>query len=582
MSLAACGGSSGSGGGGGGGGKFQGGGSAGSGKDATAKGPAQPVPNAVSGGTVTVLLPSPDTGPSTLDPTAGWSVTGNSIQQDLVNRSLTTFHLDSKTGKMVLVPDLATDLGTHNKNYTQWSFTLKPGIKFDNGKPVTAQDIAFAVSRSFDANAVAGAGTAYSTQYFMDGSKYKGPYDKSSKGKKYSGVSVAGNKITIKMSRPFPDMDYWGSFMAMGPIPPGSVSNPPNYGRKPWATGPYKVQSFVPEKELVLVRNTQWDPKTDASRHNYPDKWIFKFNQDNATVDALLTSGNSASQTTITTNVLATDYQKAKSKLGARLVQGATACTAFSTPDYDKITNLKIRQAIAYAYPYQDAWSAGGEVVGVTRVPGNAILPPGMIGRKEYGPINGQQVSYDPKKAAALLKQAGIKPNTYKLTWVYKAGDPQAAAAKAQVAAGYKAAGFVPNPLPYNGSLYDVWTAKDTDKTPAGRLANKTNIDGVAWCADWPSALTFIPPLLQTGQTYNTAHFSVPSIDQQMTKISTLPLAKQPAAWANLDKTIETKYLPMINTGYINNLFAYGSKIGNFNNDGQIGAPDYRDIYVMK
>ncbi|HET9499539.1 MAG TPA: ABC transporter substrate-binding protein [Marmoricola sp.] len=588
LSLAACGSGSGDGGDNGGdGAKYQQG-ISGADKDATAKGPAQPIPNAVKGGTVTVLLPSPDTGPATLDPTAGWSVTGNSIQQDLVNRSLTTFKQDPETGNMILVPDLATDLGTPNKDFTEWKFTLKDGIKYDNGKPVTAEDIKFGIMRSFDGNngtaggGVAGAGTEYSAKYFLGGDKYNGPYDKTTKGQEYEGVTVDGNTITIKMSSPFPDMDYWGSFMAMGPIPQGKVSDPPGYGNKPWATGPYKVESFQPEKELVLVRNDQWDPATDPARHAYPDKWVFKFDQDAQTTDALMLSNNEASKTTLTTSMLAENYSDAKQKLGDRLVQGSTMCTAFTTFDMDKITDLKVRQAIAYAYPYEDAWAAAGEVVGVTRTMGDAILPPGTSGRESYGPINGEKVSHDPEKAKALLKEAGIEPGTYKLTWVYKANDPQAAAGKNQIARAYKEAGFVPNPLPYDGSLYDVWTAPKDGKDTAARLNRATNLDGVAWCSDWPSALTFIPALLRSGATYNTSGYDNKEADARMDEIVTLPLDEQPKAWADLDKKITTEDFPMMNTGYINNLMLVGEKIGGFMNDPAMGAPNYRDIYVMK
>jgi peptide/nickel transport system substrate-binding protein len=588
LSLAACGSDGDGGSDGGDGAQYKEGGAEGSGKDAEAKGPAQPIPNAVKGGTVTVLLPSPDVGPATLDPTAGWSVTGNSIQQDLVNRSLTTFRQDRETGQMVLVPDLATDLGTPNDDYTEWKFTIKDGIKYDNGKPVTAEDIAFGIARSFDGNngtegaGIAGAGTEYSAQYFLNGDKYNGPYDESTKGQEYDGVEVNGNEITIKMRKPFPDMDYWGSFMAMGPIPKGKVSNPPGYGNKPWATGPYKVESFQPERQLVLVRNDQWDPATDPARHNYPDKWVFKFDQDAQTTDALMLSNNEASKTTLTTSVLAENYSDAKEKVGERLVQGQTACTAFTTFNMDKIDDIKIRQAIAYAYPYEDAWAAAGEVVGVTRTMGTSILPPGMVGRESYGPINGEEVSHDPEKAKALLEEAGVEPGTYKLTWVYKANDPQAAAGKDQIARAYKEAGFVPNPLPYDGSLYDVWTAPEDGNTPESRLTRETNLDGTAWCSDWPSGGTFIPALLRTGATYNTADYSNKEVDAQMDKIATLPLEEQPAAWAELDKKITTEDFPMMNTGYINNLMIYGEKIGGFMNDGQIGAPNYRDMYVMK
>ena len=80
--------------------------------------------------------------------------------------------------------------------------------------------------------------------------------------------------VTIQLSMPFPDMDYWGAFMAMGPAPLGKVSDPPEYGRSPLSTGPYKVESFRPSEELVLVKNDAWVADSDPARHQYADKWI--------------------------------------------------------------------------------------------------------------------------------------------------------------------------------------------------------------------------------------------------------------------------------------------------------------------
>src|SRR5512138_1745126 len=59
-------------------------------KDATMQGPAPDIEGATAGGTITVFLPG-DPGPTDLDPTNGWSVTGNSIQQALTSRSLTQY-----------------------------------------------------------------------------------------------------------------------------------------------------------------------------------------------------------------------------------------------------------------------------------------------------------------------------------------------------------------------------------------------------------------------------------------------------------------------------------------------------------
>ena len=78
-----------------------------------------------------------------------------------------------------------------------------------------AEDVAYAISRSFAIEELPD-GPTYQLQFFLDGDTYKGPYkDKAP----YKGVVVDGNDITIKMSRPFPEMDYYASFPVFTGIP---------------------------------------------------------------------------------------------------------------------------------------------------------------------------------------------------------------------------------------------------------------------------------------------------------------------------------------------------------------------------
>jgi peptide/nickel transport system substrate-binding protein len=42
------------------------------------------------------------------------------------------------------------------------------------------------------------------------------------------------------------------------------------------------------------------------------------------------------------------------------------------------------------------------------------------------------------------------------------------------------------------------------------------------------------------------------------------------------------EYFPIIPTAFRNDLYMFGSSIGNPSGDGQIGAPNYKDIYVMQ
>lgn len=554
-------------------------------KDPERQAPAADIDGAAAGGTITVYLPS-DPGPDSLDPTEGWSVTGNSIQQALTSRSLTQYARDDN-GKMILVPDLATDLGTPNDDFTSWTFTLRDDATWENGDVITPQEVAFGIARSMDSDTFpAGAGTEYSQTYFQGAGAYgdeppadayKGPYTgKDPDGTGWGGVTIDGQDITINMAKPFPDMDYWGAFMAMGPAPLGDAAQPPNYGKKILSNGPYKVDSFTPGEELVLSKNDQWDPNTDPARHQYADQWIFKFTADQAQTDQIMLSDNAESQTSISAALGSDNYTNGKSTLGDRLVQQSAQCGSFSAPDYTKITDINIRKALAYAYPYEDIWQAQGEVPGVTRIPANSVMPPGMAGKKEYF-VDGEQFTYSPEKSLELLSEAGYSlDKPFEITNIYFEPDALAVAAQKVYETGMAAAGFKVTGIPVQESPYNTWLNPDDE------INQSLNVRGVNWCSDWPSGLTMLPPLLKTGAAYNTAQYSNPDTDARMDEIPSLPLEEQADAWGELDETIATTDFPLIPTAFRNDLFVFGSKIGNPTGDGALGAPNYKDLYIAQ
>ena len=80
-----------------------------------------------------------------------------------------------------LVPDLATDLGTVSSDATTWTFRIQSDVKFENGTVVTAQDVKYAIERTYD-RSVLGNGPSY-FQVLLTDPDYPGPYkDKSATG----------------------------------------------------------------------------------------------------------------------------------------------------------------------------------------------------------------------------------------------------------------------------------------------------------------------------------------------------------------------------------------------------------------
>ena len=211
---------------------------------------------------------------------------------------------------MVLVPDLATDLGTPNEDFTEWTFTIRDDATWEDGKPVTAEEVAWGISARWTPTRSRPVPARVLPDLLLAGREVQGSLHRQGQDLR-DGVTVDGQDITIKMAKPFPDMDYWGAFMAMGPAPLGKASDPPDYGKNPLSTGPYKVESFRPNETLTLVKNDQWDPDSDPARHQYADKWIFKFNEDQAKVDQIMLSDNTESQTSISTALGSNNYDRA-------------------------------------------------------------------------------------------------------------------------------------------------------------------------------------------------------------------------------------------------------------------------------
>ncbi|HEY2877977.1 ABC transporter substrate-binding protein [Nocardioides sp.] len=544
-------------------------------QDASAKGPVT-ISGAKTGGIVTVLtLTGVQT---TIDPSEVYYVDTSSILSGLVTRSLTQYKYDPSTKQMILVPDLATDLGTHNDNYTQWKFTIRPGVKWgENGKPVTAQDVAFGMTRCMDAATFpTGACPYYSNAYFKGGSKYKGMY--TDPGSKFNGIKVNGQTITINMAKPFPDMPYWGTFPANGPVPSDkTVSDPKNYKKHPWSTGPYMIKSFNQSKELVLKKNPYWEASTDPARTQYPDGYDFKLQQQSEKIDQIMLADTGTGQTSLTyDDLLAPDFQQMKQKAPDRLTLGGSPCTYYWAPDNRKITNKKVREALSWAYPYKNVILAGGLIPNVNAIPATNLMPPGLPGRTAYNVTGRQGFNSDPAKAKALLKSANAMG--YEIKFLFRTDDPISVKGKDAIVKGLTEGGFKATPVPTTTANYPA--ARDN-------TSEDINVRSAGWCSDWPSGSTWLPTVLGSTDPdkshsfgANFSAFGNKAADNQMNAIQTMPLEKQADAWNALDKQIATKYFPLFTTYYTGIAQAHGSKIMGDNDDNTLGMPTWKDIWV--
>jgi peptide/nickel transport system substrate-binding protein len=576
LALSACGGSGSSSNAGSGDDVNSHGGDTGNFQDAKAQGPVT-ISGAQKGGTVTVMTLTGMT--TTMDPSESYYTDTSSILSGLITRSLTQYKYDPTSKQMVLVPDLATDLGTHNDNYTKWSFTIRKGVKWgENGKEITANDVAFGMKRCMDAATFpTGACQYYSNAYFKGGENYKGMY--TDPGSKYNGITVNGDTITIKMAKPFPDMPYWGTFPANGPIPQGKVSDPKTYKNHPWSAGPYMIDKFSPAKEMTLKRNPNWDPNTDPARTQYPDGYDFKLQQPSEKIDQILLADSGDGQTTLTyDDLLAPDFAKMKQQSPERLTLGGSPCTYYWAPDNRKITSKKVRQALQFAYPYKNAILAAGLIPGVNAIPASNLMPPGLPGRTPYNTTGHKAFQTDPAKAKSLLKSANAMG--YEIKFLFRTDDPVNIKVKDAVVKALTEAGFKATPVPTTTANYVV--ARDNTK-------EDINVRSAGWCSDWPSGATWLPTVFGSTDPNKTnsfgtnySAFSNKSMDSKIDSIQKLPLDQQAAAWNSLDKEIAQKYFPLFATYYTGIAQAHGSKIQGDFDDNTVGMPTWKNIWVSQ
>ncbi|MBA2443951.1 MAG: hypothetical protein H0V49_01300 [Nocardioidaceae bacterium] len=531
-------------------------------------GAAPDIEGAEPGGTMKVISIN---GLNSMDPSESYYVNTASILSGLVTRSLTQYVYNPDTKQMTLIPDLATKIPVGNEDLTEWTMELREGVKWENGDPVTPEELAYGIKRSFDRESFP-EGAAYSNDYFLDGDKYKGPYKS---GTKYKGIEIDGNKLTFKMSKPFPDFPYWGAFPAMGPIPlDEKINEPSKYALHPWSTGPYMFGKYTPEKALELVKNPEWDPETDPGRRQLVDSYQMEFDVPTAKIDQILLEDD---PNTITyDNISATVFPKFQQEAQDRLVVGSDPCTFMWFPDYREITDINVRKALAYAYPYGDAYAAGGYIEGVTRTFGTNIMPPGIPGREEYNPLPDHDLGEtDAATAKKLLEEADAVG--YEIKFAFATDDPVSVDVKNAVVRGLTNAGFKASPVA--STLAEISTLRADPDAPL-------NVRSGGWCSDWPSGGSWFPPVFETtnldeeGLGSNYAVFSEPEVDKEIERIQTIPVEEQPAAWNALDQTIMEKYLPVFVTGYGGVAMAHGSGVQGMEDDNVFGMPTWKDMWL--
>ncbi|GGK80059.1 ABC transporter substrate-binding protein [Mangrovihabitans endophyticus] len=531
--------------------------------DPNAKGPATPVAGAKPGGTITIQA---QVTPNTFDPTDIYYVDANEIGK-LLFRTPTQF--DIRNGKPTLVPDL-TDLGTVSADKLTWTFKMQQGIKYEDGSPVKVEDLAYAIKRSF-ARDIYVNGPAYQTQFFTDGDKYKGPYKS---GDTYSGVQTQGtDTLIIHLAKPFSDLPFFMTFPMFTPIPKAKDTKQ-DYKNHPLATGPYMFDSYQAGTSLKLKRNPNWDPNTDAARHDYPDAWNFQWGVDAVKSQAAVLQSNGNDANTLNYDVLdASVIPTIQNGKQDQLVTGESTCTIVVQMDSRKIP-LEIRKAIAKAWPYDANWKTEGLNDYVAQR-ATTVMPPSVQGYQKYPPITDltDTGNGDPAGAKKMLQDAGKLG--FEVSWYFDNTKPKTQQVSQVRADALRKAGFTVKPI-------GVSTADLRAKTGDYDAPVNMGQSPAGWCSDWPTGGSWIPVLFQThsiadGQSWGM--LSDPALDKEIDAVANLPAEEATSKWAALDQKIMGMYIAL--PRYYDKLAnVQGTNIGKTVGDPTVGMPLMTSMYL--
>ncbi|WP_406440183.1 ABC transporter substrate-binding protein [Streptomyces sp. NBC_00631] len=544
---------------------------------ADSTGPAKAVPGAKTGGKLEVLQRDSY---AHLDP-AQIYVSDEGSLATLIHRGLTGYKsTDAKGVGHEVVGDLATDSGTTTDGGKTWKYTLKDGIKFADGTPITSADFRQTFERLFAP--FINQGPTYLQQWLAGttGADYRkllpdGPY----KGKHLPDSVLEtpdAKTIVFHFKTPHPDLPY-ALAMAGYAVVSKKGDTQAKYDKNPVTSGPYKIQSFKSGKSMVLVKNTNWDPKTDPIRNQYVDEMDFTFNQQFETSTKALLADSGADQAGVSFNnqVDAGNLSKVLSDatLKSRTVAGYQPYVGQMNINMNHIKDKKIRQAIAYALPITPFIRAYGGSDAM-EVAGGLISPTVTGYDSSFDPFGKKaKPAGDPVKAKKLLQEAGKVG--MKLTFGY-INTPEGQQYSTAMAAGLKKAGF-------NVQRQEI--PAETYYDQIGKVNNNYDIYHSAWGADWPSASTVIPPLYDgravADGSANYSHVNDPKVDADIDAANAITdPAKSAAAWEKIDKYLLTDVVNVVPTAYYKQVQIAGSKVGGLVYDNVIGGIDPRRLYI--
>ena len=462
---------------------------------------------------------------STFDPAIGYD-----WQNWSMIKSLFDGLMDYKPGTTELIPDLAESY-TISEDGLVYTFKLRPGVKFHNGRELTATDVKYSIERSVNPE------TQSPGQGFFW--QIKGFDEMASGGaQELSGITTPDDgTVVIELSQPDATFLQIVAINFAFAVPREEVEKyGPDFGRNPVGTGAYKMTEWALGQRVVFERNA------DYFRDDAPhlDKIIFEVGQDPSVALLRLKRGE---VDVLGDGIPPANFLQEKNDPANKglIVEGELLHTGYITLNTTEapFDNKLVRQAVNMAINKEKVV----RIVNGRGVVANQPLPPAM---PAYDTAF-EGYPYDPAKAKELLAEAGY-------------------------ADGFETELYAMNtdPNPRIAQSFQQDLAAIGIKAEIKALAQATVIDaggqgtapmlwsgGMAWIADYPDPSNFYGPILGCGGAvpggWNWAKYCNEEIDALAAKADGMAGADQADArikmWSEIYNKImdDAPWVPVFN-----------------------------------
>jgi ABC-type transport system substrate-binding protein len=420
-----------------------------------------PDPAAKQGGSI-VMTYKDDV--ATLDPAIGYD-----WQNWSMIRSLFDGLMDYVPGTTDLRPGLAEKYEISEDGLT-YTFHLRVGVKFHNGREMTADDVKYSLDRV----------TLPATQ--SPGSGFFGSikgYDAMVGGAATSlaGVTVV-DPLTVKIELSRPDATFLHvmaiNFASVVPKEAVEAANG-DFGKMPVGTGAFKMKEWTLGQSLVFERNTDYWRAGEP----YLDQITYEFGQEPIVALLRLQNGEidipgDGIAPAKFAEVMGDPAQKARVVTGDVLHTGYITMNVTAAP-FDKV---EVRRAVNMAINKTRIV----QVVNNRAVPATQPLPPAMPGyTKDYAGY-----PFDVEGAKKLLADAGF-PDGFETDLYAMNTDPNPRIAQA-----------IQQDLAAIGIKANIQSLAQANVIEAGGAGTAPMIwsGGMAWVADFPDPSNFYGPIL--------------------------------------------------------------------------------------